>query len=136
MRILLIIIALAYVISPYDLVPDFFLGPGWIDDLLLVAGLWWYIDRLKKTARLKAENQTYRRSFEAGAGYRASTPQSPYEILGVDKDATQEQIKIAYRSLAEKYHPDKVNHLGDEFKDLAEIRFKEIQNAYQELKIR
>ena len=66
----------------------------------------------------------------------ASPTLSPYEILGVDKNATQEQIKIAYRSLAEKYHPDKVNHLGDEFKDLAEIRFKEIQNAYQELKIR
>ena len=71
MRILLIIIALAYVISPYDLVPDFFLGPGWIDDLLLVAGLWWYIGRLKKTVRFKTENQdSSHSSFEAGVGYR------------------------------------------------------------------
>ena len=35
--------------------------------------------------------------------------------------------------LARKYHPDKLEHLGDEFKALAETRFKEIQKAYQEL---
>ena len=47
---------------------------------------------------------------------------NPYDIL-----------KHAYRLLAGKYHPDKVAHLGDEFKALAEKRFKEIQKAYQEL---
>ncbi|HUT69368.1 MAG TPA: DnaJ domain-containing protein [Desulfatiglandales bacterium] len=42
-------------------------------------------------------------------------------------------MKNAYRKLANKYHPDKVDHLGDEFRVLAEQRFKEIQEAYQEL---
>ncbi|MBW2144864.1 MAG: DnaJ domain-containing protein, partial [Deltaproteobacteria bacterium] len=41
--------------------------------------------------------------------------------------------KKAYRRLAGKYHPDRVNHLGEEFKELAERRFKEIQDAYQDL---
>jgi DnaJ like chaperone protein len=57
----------------------------------------------------------------------------PYTVLEIPKDATEEQIKTAYRKLANKYHPDKVLHLGEEFRKLAEKRFKEIQKAYQEL---
>ncbi len=49
------------------------------------------------------------------------------------RSASTEEIKHAYRELAGKYHPDKLEHLGDEFKALAEMRFKEIQQAYQEL---
>jgi DnaJ-class molecular chaperone len=57
----------------------------------------------------------------------------PYRVLGIDRSASIEDIKHAYRELARKYHPDKLEHLGDEFKVLAEMRFKEIQQAYQEL---
>ena len=62
-----------------------------------------------------------------------ATPWDPYRILGIDRSASAVEIKQAYRELARKYHPDKLEHLGDEFKELAEIRFKEIQKAYQEL---
>src|SRR5687768_11324978 len=48
-----------------------------------------------------------------------------YEILGVKKNASEDELKKAYRNLAKKYHPDK--HKGD--KD-AENRFKEISEAY------
>ena len=58
----------------------------------------------------------------------------PYKILEIRRGASQEDIKRAYRQLAGKYHPDKVEHLGDEFKVIAEKRFKEIQQAYQELR--
>lgn len=51
-----------------------------------------------------------------------------YEILGVKRDATQDQIKSAYRKLARKYHPD-VSKEAD-----AEIRFKEMGEAYKVLK--
>ena len=50
-----------------------------------------------------------------------------YAILGVDEDASSEQIKTAYRSLALKYHPDKC---PEEKKKEAEERFKEIAAAY------
>jgi curved DNA-binding protein CbpA len=53
--------------------------------------------------------------------------------LNLPPDADQEAIKAAYRKLANQYHPDKVSHLGKEFQDLAERRFKEIQEAYQKL---
>ena len=50
-----------------------------------------------------------------------------YEILGVAKDATTQQIKKKYRSLALKYHPDRVE---ESKKDEAEEKFKEITEAY------
>jgi molecular chaperone DnaJ len=49
----------------------------------------------------------------------------PYSVLGVDRSATQEEIKKAYRSKAHKYHPDKKG--GDE------ARFKDVNEAYQVL---
>ncbi len=63
---------------------------------------------------------------------RPSKP-DPYEVLGVNRGSSIGEIKRAYRRLAGKYHPDKVNYLGEEFKGLAEKKFKEIQEAYQEL---
>ncbi|GIX07383.1 MAG: chaperone protein DnaJ [Candidatus Poribacteria bacterium] len=55
-------------------------------------------------------------------------PRDYYEVLGVPRDATEEQIKKAYRRLALKYHPDK--NPGDKE---AEERFKEVSEAYQVL---
>ena len=57
-------------------------------------------------------------------------------MLGVGKNASLDEIKNAYKRLAVKYHPDKVSHLGEEFRVLAEQRFKEIQEAYQELMVK
>lgn len=52
-----------------------------------------------------------------------------YEVLGVAKDATDDEIKKAYRTLAKKYHPD----VSTEPKDVAEAKFKEISEAYEVL---
>jgi len=56
------------------------------------------------------------------------TAKDPYEILGVSRNATQEEIKRAYRRLAKQYHPDR--NPGDKS---AEQRFKEVQAAYEVL---
>ncbi|WP_290699592.1 DnaJ domain-containing protein [Lacinutrix sp.] len=56
-----------------------------------------------------------------------------YKILGITKSATNNEIKKAYRNMAKKYHPDKVEHLGDEHKKGAEDKFKQVQKAYEQL---
>lgn len=56
-------------------------------------------------------------------------PRDYYEILGIEKTATPEEIKKAYRSLAKKHHPD----VSSEPKEVAEAKFKEISEAYEVL---
>ena len=56
-----------------------------------------------------------------------------YKILGVEKNATEKEIKKAYRKLALKYHPDRVNHQADRGGDETAKKFKEISEAYQVL---
>ncbi len=52
----------------------------------------------------------------------------PYSVLGVDKNASDEEIKNAYRELARKYHPD--NYTDNPLSDLAGEKMKEINEAY------
>ncbi|QCE41054.1 TerB family tellurite resistance protein [Psychroserpens sp. NJDZ02] len=54
-----------------------------------------------------------------------------YKILEIDKTATVDQIKKAYRTMAKKYHPDRVEHLGEEHRKGAEEKFKQVQKAYE-----
>jgi DnaJ like chaperone protein len=60
--------------------------------------------------------------------------QSDYKILEVSPDATDVEIKKAYRKMATKYHPDKVSHLGEELQKLAEEKFKSVNDAYEAVK--
>ena len=61
---------------------------------------------------------------------------APYRILEIDKTANEEEVKKAFRKMANKYHPDKVSHLGKEMQDLAEEKFKAVNDAYQQIKER
>ena len=55
----------------------------------------------------------------------------PYKVLGVSRDATDEEIKKAYRELARKYHPD--NYVNNPLAELVEEKMKEINEAYDRI---
>ena len=148
-KIIFIVLAILYALNPYDILPDMFIGWGWLDDLVVLGLLARYLYRQKKKREAfqnyyqhqrNAHDNDRNKSNNAKGPYghkdsgEFSHLTDPYKILGIDRSASQEDIKRAYRALAGKYHPDKVEHLGEEFKALAENRFKDIQRAYQELK--
>ena len=55
----------------------------------------------------------------------------PYEVLGLKRGASEEEVKKAYRRLSRKYHPDA--NINNPHKDEAEEKFKEIQQAYKSI---
>lgn len=78
----------------------------------------------------------YFRHVGAGYGGSADMRNDPYKALGITEEATDDEVKHAYRRLALKYHPDKVEGMGEEVKRNAEAQFREIQEAYEEIKRR
>ncbi|MBW2038068.1 MAG: DnaJ domain-containing protein [Deltaproteobacteria bacterium] len=144
LKILLIIIAILYIISPVDLLPDVLIPWGWLDDGTLLALLIYYLKRGRLPAFFSwwrrpsgADQDQQRRSEDAGRFERERETQAgskdPYEILGVAPGASREEIRSAYRRAAQAYHPDKVSHLGPELQQLAKKKFIEIQEAYEKL---
>ncbi len=59
---------------------------------------------------------------------------SAYKILEVDKAVSNEEIKKAYRRMANKYHPDKVAYLGEDIKKAAGEKFRKVKDAYDKIK--
>ncbi len=61
-------------------------------------------------------------------------PDAAYQILEISENATDAEVKNAYRRMAKKYHPDKLNHLGENFKKAATEKFQNVQEAYETIK--
>ncbi len=184
-KILLIIIAIAYLISPIDLIPDFLVPYiGWLDDAVVLWLIFYYLKfnrlpsffyRQKKTDQNgQAEFNNYNNDSSSNKDHNREQNQkgeyekarnnnrnhqdhdrnhnydqnqnhneteyhgqnlnkNPYDILGVDKNATKQEIHAAYRRLVKQYHPDRFAHLGKEFQELASKKFIEIKDAYNHL---
>jgi hypothetical protein len=123
-QILLILGALLYVVSPVDLAPDLIPAVGWLDDLIILGLLFWFLSGIR---------------LDPGRGFGrpAAEPEAqagstdPYALLEVDRGASPDEIHTAYRRLVAQYHPDKVSHLGREFQEMAHEKLIAIKQAYE-----
>jgi DnaJ like chaperone protein len=86
------------------------------------------IRRIAATLRIDAA------SYRSVAAEFEQEDNRAYGILGVAPDASNDQIRSAYRRLAAQYHPDTVANLGEEFTKVAEEKFKLINEAYGEIR--
>lgn len=127
------LIALLYFINPYDVVPDFLLGLGWLDDLAVFGLVLWWVSRLRRAYQASSTSSAYARKEQAAPGRQEAPEEDPHKILGIQHSASEQEIKSAYKRLAAQYHPDKVQHLGKEFQELAHKKFVAIQKAYDTL---
>ena len=65
--------------------------------------------------------------------YKKNDSKTAYKILEIEKTATNDEVKKAYRKMVKKHHPDKVRHLGEEYQKGAEDKFRNIQKAYEQI---
>jgi len=142
-KLLYVLAGLAYLVWPYDLIPDFIKPLGYIDDLLVILYLYRRYHRNMPAAHRSATHKEHiggsgrqEQTQQEKPSDQESEPLNPYQVLGVSKESTPEEIEKGYKTLAAKYHPDKVNHLGQEFQQLAHQRMIEIQRAYEALRVR
>ncbi|TYA74015.1 molecular chaperone DjiA [Seonamhaeicola marinus] len=73
------------------------------------------------------------RDYESIKAMFYSSSDNAYTVLELEKGASVDEIKKAYRKMAKKYHPDRVIHLGKEHQKGAEEKFRQVQDAYEHL---
>lgn len=73
------------------------------------------------------------RDYESIKAMFYDSSDNAYKVLDITKSASVNEIKKAYRSMAKKYHPDKVIHLGKEHQQGAEEKFRQVQAAYEQI---
>lgn len=137
---LLIAIGVLYLIFPRDLLPDYFgRGLGLLDDATVAALLVaFYRRQLRAHAERQASGQGAGSSQRSSSAPPRAAPAEPAfdprAVLGVAASASDAEIRAAYRERMQEYHPDKVEHLGEELRELAHRKALEIQRAYEALR--
>lgn len=75
----------------------------------------------------------YAQDFESIKAMFFKNPDSAYKILEIERTATVPEIKSAYRTMAKKYHPDKLQHMDEAYQKGAQEKFTKVQEAYEQL---
>lgn len=73
------------------------------------------------------------RDFSSIKAMFFKNPDSAYKILEISRNATDVEIKKAYRDMVKKYHPDKLQHLDEAHRKGGEEKFKKVQEAYEQI---
>ena len=73
------------------------------------------------------------KDFESIKAMFYNSTNNAYKVLEIDKSVPDDAVKKAYRRMAKKYHPDRVEHLGKEHQEGAEAKFRQVQEAYEHI---
>ncbi len=132
---LIVAAVILYLLNPFDF-------PSYFDDLLVAILGAYYIYRRKRAQKTVrgGEEARARSGYGGGEAGREDPGESgarqikdPYEVLGVPSEVTDGELERVYRDLLKKYHPDRVQHLGAEFQEMAEERAKAITEAHAKI---
>jgi len=86
------------------------------------------IDKIREIARYLGVSST---NFEGIMAMFIKSADNSYKILEIERTATDQEVKKAYRNMAKQYHPDRVNTQDEAIKKGAEEKFKQVQAAYE-----
>ncbi len=85
------------------------------------------IDRIASYLGLQSKD------FESIKAMFFKSPDRAYKILEIERTATVSEIKKAYREMVKKFHPDKLQHMDEVYRNGAEDKFRKVQEAYEQL---
>ena len=92
-------------------------------------------DFLRQASQRSGPKRDWNPGGSSFSGGGRSAPKSAYEVFGLPRSASDDEIRARYRELISKYHPDKFAGLNDpEFSRLAAEKFQQVQGAYEELR--
>jgi DnaJ like chaperone protein len=74
-----------------------------------------------------------RRDFESIKAMFFKSADNAYKILEIEKSATDAEVKSAFRTMAKKYHPDKLQHMDEAYRKGAQEKFTKVQEAYEQI---
>ena len=92
------------------------------------------LSELNTIAKIAGYMNVSSKDFESIKSMFVANVDSAYKILEIERNATDDEIKKAYRKMAVKFHPDKVSHLGEDFQKQAKEKFQKVSDAYEKIK--
>jgi DnaJ like chaperone protein len=88
---------------------------------------------LAKLADIAGYLNLMKRDFESIKAMFFKSADNAYKILEIEKSATDSEVKKAFRTMAKKYHPDKLQHMDEAYRKGAEEKFLKVQEAYEQI---
>ncbi len=88
---------------------------------------------LRQLAEIAGYLRIGQRDFESIKAMFLKSADNAYKILEIDKSASDAEVKKAFRSMAKKYHPDKLQHMDEAYRKGAEEKFRKVQEAYEQI---
>ncbi len=88
---------------------------------------------LRELSEISAHLNLMRRDFESIKAMFFKSADNAYKILEIEKSATDAEVKKAFRTMAKKYHPDKLQHMDEAYRKGAQEKFTKVQEAYEHI---